>query len=51
VLDLILFDLDGTLVDHRAAVLAAIRQIAQSAACARLPADELVEVWWGLERG
>lgn len=33
--DLILFDLDGTLVDHRAAVLAAIRQIAQSATSAR----------------
>jgi FMN phosphatase YigB (HAD superfamily) len=50
VIDLILFDLDGTMVDHRGAVLAAIRQIVQRAASARLPADELVELWWDLER-
>jgi HAD superfamily hydrolase (TIGR01549 family) len=47
---LFLFDLDGTMVDHRGAVLAAIRQIVQGAASARLPADELVELWWDLER-
>jgi HAD superfamily hydrolase (TIGR01549 family) len=50
VIDLVLFDLDGTLVDHRGAVLAAIRQIIQSTASARLPGDELVELWWNLER-
>jgi HAD superfamily hydrolase (TIGR01549 family) len=47
---LFLFDLDGTMVDHRGAVLAAIRQIIQSAASAQLPTDELVELWWVLER-
>jgi len=47
---LFLFDLDGTMVDHRGAVLTAIRRIVQNAACARLPADELVELWWVLER-
>ena len=49
-IDLILFDLDGTMVDHRAAVLTAIRQIVQSAARARLPAEDLVQLWWDLER-
>jgi 2-haloalkanoic acid dehalogenase type II len=47
---LFLFDLDGTMVDHRGAVLAAIRQVVQGATSARLPADELVELWWDLER-
>jgi hypothetical protein len=50
VTDLVLFDLDGTLVDHRNAVLTAIRQIVQGAENAVLPADELVELWWDLER-
>ncbi len=49
-IDLILFDLDGTLIDHRGAVLAAIGQIVQSATAARLPADDLVATWWDLER-
>lgn len=50
VTDLVLFDLDGTLVDHRHAVLTAIRRIVQGAENAALPADELVELWWDLER-
>lgn len=48
--ELILFDLDGTLVDHRGAVLAAIRHIVDNATAASLPADALVERWWELER-
>ena len=48
---LFLFDLDGTMVDHRGAALAAITQVVQGATSARLPADELVELWWDLERG
>jgi HAD superfamily hydrolase (TIGR01549 family) len=47
---LFLFDLDGTLVDHRGAALTAIRQVVQSGASIRLPAGELVERWWVLER-
>jgi 2-haloalkanoic acid dehalogenase type II len=50
VIDLILFDLDGTLVDHRGAVLAAIEAVVRDARSARLPADELVQLWWDLER-
>lgn len=50
VIDLILFDLDGTLVDHQAAVQAAITQVVQSTASARLPAGALVQLWWDLER-
>jgi putative hydrolase of the HAD superfamily len=50
VTELVLFDLDGTLVDHRSAVLSAIRQIVQGAENAALPADELVELWRELER-
>jgi putative hydrolase of the HAD superfamily len=50
VIDLILFDLDGTLIDHRSAVLAAIGQIVQKAPGACLPADDLVAMWWALER-
>jgi beta-phosphoglucomutase-like phosphatase (HAD superfamily) len=42
VIELILFDLDGTLTDHRSAVLAAIGQIVRDAGGARLPADDLV---------
>lgn len=49
-IDLVLFDLDGTLIDHRGAVLAAIGQIIQGATSARLPADDLVAAWWDLER-
>jgi putative hydrolase of the HAD superfamily len=50
VIDLILFDLDGTLIDHRGAAVAAIGQIAQGAVSARLPAGDLVAAWWALER-
>jgi HAD superfamily hydrolase (TIGR01509 family) len=50
VTDLVVFDLDGTMVDHRGAVLAAITQVVQRATSARHPADELVELWWDLER-
>jgi FMN phosphatase YigB (HAD superfamily) len=50
VTDLVLFDLDGTLVDHRSAVLSAIGQIVADADDATLPADELVKLWWQLER-
>jgi len=46
VTDLVLFDLDGTLVDHRSAVLSAIGQIAADADDATLPADKLVKLWW-----
>jgi HAD superfamily hydrolase (TIGR01549 family) len=48
--DLVLFDLDGTLVDHRGAVLVAIGQIVQNAENATLTAEQLVERWWLLER-
>jgi HAD superfamily hydrolase (TIGR01509 family) len=47
--DLVLFDLDGTLVDHRGAFLVAIGKIVQDADNAALPAEELVEHWWVLE--
>jgi 2-haloalkanoic acid dehalogenase type II len=50
VIDLILFDLDGTLIDHRAAMLAAIEQIVHNPAAALLPPDDLVATWWDLER-
>jgi phosphoglycolate phosphatase-like HAD superfamily hydrolase len=50
VTDLILFDLDGTLIDHRAAVLAAIEQVIQSSVAALLPPDDLAGTWWDLER-
>ena len=49
-IELILFDLDGTLIDHRSAVLAAIGQIVRDAGRACLPADDLVAMWWDLER-
>lgn len=48
-IELVLFDLDGTLVDHRRAVLEAITQIIGDASSTR-PEHELVETWWGLER-
>jgi HAD superfamily hydrolase (TIGR01549 family) len=47
--EVVLFDLDGTLVDHRGAVLVAVEQIVRDAENAALPAAELVERWWVLE--
>ncbi len=47
--DVVFFDLDGTLVDHRGAVLEAIGQIVQGAPNATAPPDELVRLWWTLE--
>lgn len=49
-IDLILFDLDGTLVDHRGAQVAAIRQVILGSADARLPLDDLMTAWSDLER-
>ncbi|SQD97328.1 HAD family hydrolase [Parafrankia sp. BMG5.11] len=46
--DVIFFDLDGTLVDHRSAVLEAIGQIVQAAPNAAAPPEELVMLWWTL---
>ncbi|MEU3165475.1 HAD family hydrolase [Streptosporangium sp. NPDC006930] len=45
----IFFDLDGTLVDHRSAVLETIGEIVQSAPNATAPPEELVTLWWTLE--
>lgn len=47
--DVIFFDLDGTLVDHRSAVLETIGQIVQAAPNATAPPEELVTLWWTLE--
>ncbi|OHV28489.1 hypothetical protein BBK14_17735 [Parafrankia soli] len=47
--DVVFFDLDGTLVDHRSAVLEAIGQIVQAAPNAAAPPEELVTLWWTLE--
>jgi len=47
--DVVFFDLDGTLVDHRGAVLEAIGQIVRAAPNATVPPDELVALWWTLE--
>jgi putative hydrolase of the HAD superfamily len=47
--DVVFFDLDGTLVDHRGAVLEAIGQIVGAAPNATVPPDELVTLWWTLE--
>jgi FMN phosphatase YigB (HAD superfamily) len=47
--DVVFFDLDGTLVDHRSAVLDTIGQIIQAAPNATAPPDELVTLWWTLE--
>jgi HAD superfamily hydrolase (TIGR01549 family) len=47
--DVVFFDLDGTLVDHRGAVLEAIGQIVRAAPNATVPPDELVTFWWTLE--
>lgn len=47
--DVVFFDLDGTLVDHRAAVMEAIGRIVQAAPNATAPPGELVALWWTLE--
>ncbi|MFI6518200.1 HAD family hydrolase [Spirillospora sp. NPDC050679] len=47
--DVIFFDLDGTLVDHRSAVWEAIGQIVRAAPHATAPPEELVASWWALE--
>jgi len=47
--DVVFFDLDGTLVDHRGAVLEAIGQIVRAAPDATAPPEELVTLWWTLE--
>lgn len=47
--DVVFFDLDGTLVDHRRAVFAAIGRIVRAAPDATAPPDELVALWWTLE--
>lgn len=47
--NVVFFDLDGTLVDHRGAVLEAIGRIVQVAPNATAPPDELVTLWWTLE--
>ncbi|QKG22986.1 HAD family hydrolase [Actinomadura verrucosospora] len=47
--DVVFFDLDGTLVDHRRAVFEAIGRIVREAPGATAPADELAASWWTLE--
>ncbi|MQY09610.1 HAD family hydrolase [Actinomadura macrotermitis] len=47
--DVVFFDLDGTLVDHRSAVLETIGRIVQAAPDATAPPQELVALWWTLE--
>jgi putative hydrolase of the HAD superfamily len=49
VADVIFFDLDGTLVDHRSAVFETIGQIVQAAPNATAPPEELAALWWTLE--
>lgn len=48
--ELIVFDLDGTLVDHRGAALTAIGELVRPYTGAALPAHDLVRRWWTLER-
>ncbi|MEV6791561.1 HAD family hydrolase [Streptomyces sp. NPDC051320] len=47
--DVIFFDLDGTLVDHRSALLETIDQIVRAAPNATAPPEDLVALWWTLE--
>jgi FMN phosphatase YigB (HAD superfamily) len=47
--DVVFFDLDGTLVDHRSAVWEAIGQIVRAAPNATAPPEELLTSWWTLE--
>ncbi len=47
--EVIFFDMDGTLVDHRSAVLETIGEIVRAAPNATAPPEELVALWWTLE--
>ncbi|GLW69813.1 hypothetical protein Kpho02_21120 [Kitasatospora phosalacinea] len=47
--DVIFFDLDGTLVDHRGAVFAAIGRIVRESPNATAAPEELAAAWWALE--
>ncbi|MFC8722870.1 HAD family hydrolase [Kitasatospora sp. NPDC057198] len=47
--DVIFFDLDGTLVDHRTAVFAAIGRIVRESPGATAGPEELAQAWWELE--
>ncbi|MFF1906464.1 HAD family hydrolase [Kitasatospora sp. NPDC058218] len=47
--DVIFFDLDGTLVDHRSAVFEAIGRIVRTAPNATAPPQDLAALWWTLE--
>ncbi|GAA0579623.1 HAD family hydrolase [Actinomadura livida] len=47
--EVVFFDLDGTLVDHRSAVWEAIGRIVRSAPDAAAPPEELMALWWTLE--
>jgi putative hydrolase of the HAD superfamily len=47
--EVVFFDLDGTLVDHRTATMEAIGRIVRAAPNATAPPDELVDLWWTLE--
>ncbi|MFC9970495.1 HAD family hydrolase [Spirillospora sp. NPDC127200] len=47
--EVIFFDLDGTLVDHRSAVWETIGQIVRDAPNATAPPEELAASWWTLE--
>ncbi|MGW4894792.1 HAD family hydrolase [Kitasatospora sp. NPDC004240] len=47
--DVIFFDLDGTLVDHRSAVFETVGRIVRDAPNATAPQEELVALWWALE--
>ncbi|MFB7617580.1 HAD family hydrolase [Kitasatospora sp. NPDC056181] len=47
--DVIFFDLDGTLVDHRGAVFETIGRIVRDAPDATAPPEELAALWWTLE--
>ncbi|MFC9789565.1 HAD family hydrolase [Rhodococcus sp. NPDC127528] len=47
--EVIFFDLDGTLIDHRSAVWEAIGQIVRAAPNATAPPAELSAAWWTLE--
>ena len=49
VADVVFFDLDGTLVDHRGAVWEAIGRIVRAAPDATASPEELVALWWALE--
>ncbi|WP_329460539.1 hypothetical protein [Streptomyces sp. NBC_01497] len=47
--DVVFFDLDGTLVDHRSAVWETIGHIVQAAPNRAASPEELGTLWWMLE--